>query len=163
MQRRRKLGVPYDPPNGRINLNPRFEPNDFVVVSVGGNDVALRGEMDPTEIFKYVRQVIQFYKNQGLNPNHIFYVTPYSPTTPMKIGVALMGSSKSLNGLYSKFIKEAKEMCQEEGVNIITLDHFTDKERIGPGTDIPEPTKQGAFALAVLIQKGVLKWVKEEE
>ena len=153
--------MPYDPPDGRIQPNPEIKPKDFVVISVGGNDFALRGEMNPTEILKYVREVIQFYKNKGVNPNHIFYMTPYSPTGLMKFGVALM--CKSLSGLYSQYIRESKQLCEEEGINIITLDHFTNKERVGPGTGIPEPTREGALALAVLIQKGVLRWVKEEE
>ena len=55
VENRRRLGVPYDPPNG--NVDPDFdpEPNDYLVISVGGNDFALRGEMNPTEILKYCR------------------------------------------------------------------------------------------------------------
>ena len=52
---RQKLGVPYDPPSGYVS--PDFDPetNDYLVISVGGNDFALRGEMNPTEILKYCR------------------------------------------------------------------------------------------------------------
>ena len=66
VQNRTQLGVPYDPPSGAVNPNFDPEPSDYLVISVGGNDFALRGEMNPTEILKYCRQVIQFYKSNGV-------------------------------------------------------------------------------------------------
>ena len=54
-------------------------------------------------------------------------------------------------------------MCEEEGVHCIPLDHFTDKERIGPGTGIPEPTPFGAISLAKLIQENMFKQIESEE
>ena len=55
VENRRKLGVPYDPPSGKVDPDFDPEPNDYLVISVGGNDFALRGEMNPTEILKYCR------------------------------------------------------------------------------------------------------------
>ena len=124
MQNRTSLGIPYDPPNGRINQN--FDPEedlDFLVLSVGGNDFALRGEMNPTEILKYVRQVIQFYKEKGMKASHIFYMTPYTPTAVMITGV-FATCRGNLSALYKQFINEAKQMCEEEGVNFMPLNHW---------------------------------------
>ena len=48
---RNKIGIPYDEaPNGEVKIDPEFGEKDFLVLSVGGNDFALFGEMDPTVI-----------------------------------------------------------------------------------------------------------------
>ena len=45
---------------------------------------------------------------------------------------------------------------------MISLAHFTDNERTGAKTGIPEPTPAGADALAVLIQEAVNKQIEKE-
>ena len=53
---RNGVGLPYDDaPRGRVDLCPNFGPKDFLVLSVGGNDFALRQEMNPTVILDFVR------------------------------------------------------------------------------------------------------------
>ena len=118
--------------------------------------------MNPTEILKHVRQVLQYYKSKGMNPSHIFYMTPYPPTGLMKTAVFASGRG-NLSKLYKQFIREAKAMCEEEGTQFIPLDHFKDKERDNAGTGIPEPTPYGAIALAKLIQEAVARQIEIEE
>ena len=68
---RKEIGVPYEdnpPSSGAVDPNPEFGAKDFVVLCVGGNDFALRGEMDPTAILDLVQQAIQFYKVQCSTP-----------------------------------------------------------------------------------------------
>ena len=91
----------------------------------------------------------------------MIYFTPHSPTGLMKFMVAL--TCRSLNSLYAQYIEEAKQMCEEEGITCIPLDFFTDEERIGPGTGIPEPTPYGAWILAKRIQEKVLQKIEKEE
>ena len=79
----------------------------------------------------------------------------------MKFAVAL--TCRNLNRLYTQYIEESKQICAEEGVTCIPLDHFTDDERANPGSGIPEPTPYGAWALAKLIQEGVLQQIQKEE
>ena len=159
---RADAGVPYDPPDGAIDVCPAFDPElDFVVICVGGNDFALRGEMDPTVILGFVREVVQFYKARGVRPERMMFMTPYPPTLLMKAAVRLM--CKSLGALYAQMLGEARAMCDEEGIGYIPLDHFTDRERKGPGTGIPEPTPAGARALAELIAVAALTQAGAEQ
>merc|ERR1719453_1987022 len=72
---RQDIGVPYDPPDGNVDPNPDFGPKDFVVVCVGGNDFALRGEMNPTVIIGFARQIMQFYKSRGVRPERLMYMS----------------------------------------------------------------------------------------
>jgi len=159
VQHRKQIGIPYDDGNtgtGSIDPSPDIGPSDFVVLCMGGNDFALRGEMDPTIILEYVQGVIQYYKtHKGVAPEMIFYMTPYPPTGLMKfaVGVTCRGN---LSKLYEQCVREAKNVCAKEGVGCIPLDHFGDDERAGPGTGIPEPTPKGARDLAVLIQERIV-------
>ena len=162
VQHRNELGLPYDEaPRGHVQIDPEFGPKDFVVISVGGNDFALRHEMDPTVILGFVRQIIQYYKERGVEPHRMIYFTPYSLTGIMKFAVAL--TCRNLNSLYAQLLEEAEQMCQEEGITCIKLDSFTGEERANPGTGIPEPTPYGAWRLAKLIQEPVLKQIEKEE
>ena len=87
---RNKINCPYDEaPRGEVDLNPEFGEKDFLFLSVGGNDFALRGEMDPKVILGYVRQVVAFYKAKGVKPERMFYFTPYPPTGLMKFAVCV--------------------------------------------------------------------------
>ena len=97
-----------------------------------------------------------------MNPQHIFYMTPYTPTGLMKTAVFISGRG-DLTKLYKQYITEAKVMCEEEGIHYIPLDHFTDRERKNPGSGIPEPTPYGAISLAKLIQEGMFKQIEIEE
>ena len=125
-------------------------------MSVGGNDFALRGELDPVVICGYVKQVVAYYKAKGVKPERIFYFPPYTPTKLMKFAVCLR-ARRSLGTIYEQCIEVAKKTCAEEGIGFINLDHFGDDERANPGTGIPEPTPYGAWALAKLIQEHTLK------
>ena len=132
-------------------------------IACAGNDFALRGEMNPTVILDYVQQVIQFYqRTKGVAPERMFYMTPYPPTGLMKfaVGITCRGN---LSSLYDQCVREAKVMCEVEGIECIPLDHFGDAERAGPGTGIPEPTPKGARDLAVLIQERVVAQIQMEE
>ena len=66
---------------------------------MGGNDFALRGEMNPTEILRNVRELIQYYKENGVKKERIIYFTPYPPTGLMKFAVAVTCRG-NLNSLY---------------------------------------------------------------
>ena len=148
---------------GSVDPSPQIDPDDFVILCMGGNDFALRGEMDPTVILDYVQQVIQYYTTtKGVAPERIYYMTPYPPTGLMKfaVGITCRGN---LGELYEQFLREAKELCAAEGIGYIPLDHLGDSERIGPGTGIPEPTPKGARDLAVLIQECVVAQVQMEQ
>ena len=164
VRHRNDIEIPYDDaPTGAVHLNPEFGPKDFLVLSVGGNDFALRHETNPTIILGYVRQVIQFYKSKGILPSRIIYFTPYPPTGFMKFAVRL--TCKNLDNLYHQFIEEAEAMCAEEGVTCIPLDFFGDDEKaVDTGrTLIPEPTPYGAWKLASMIQERVLATIEKEE
>jgi len=165
VRHRKEIGVPYEdnpPSSGAVDPNPEFGAKDFVILCVGGNDFALRGEMDPTAILDLVQQAIQFYKGRGINPARMFYLTPYPPTSLMKVAVRLTCRG-NLSALYEQCVCEAKQMCENQGIKCIPLDHFGDEERIGPGTGIPEPTPKGAKELALLIQEAVLSRIQVEE
>ena len=91
----------------------------------------------------------------------MFYMTPYPPGDEMIERVAQKGAD--LMAIYALCIELSKKTCAEEGITCIPLDHFTNKERSDSGTGIPEPTPEGAKALAVLIHDGVLKQIQKEE
>ena len=56
VNRRNRLGLPYiDAPTGLVDLEPKFEEKDFLVISIGGNDFAKRFEMNPTRILESVK------------------------------------------------------------------------------------------------------------
>ena len=104
---RNAIGCPYDEaPRGSVNLDPDFTDKDFIFLSIGGNDFALRGEMDPVVICGYVKQVVAYYKAKGVKPERIFYFTPYPPTGLMKFAVCLR-ARKNLNSLYEQCIEVA--------------------------------------------------------
>ena len=85
---RNQIGLPYDPPSGLIDVrNLDIKRGDFLILSVGGNDFLNRGELNPPCIVgKYgsVVKIMNFYQEKGLEPSHMFYMTPYPPTKNMK-------------------------------------------------------------------------------
>jgi len=64
---RNEIGIPYDPPSGKVNPGPNFGPKDFIFLSVGGNDFALRGVLDPAEIIGLVSDCVRYYKDRGVD------------------------------------------------------------------------------------------------
>ena len=157
VENRNKIGVPYDEaPLGNVDLDPEFTDKDFIFLSVGGNDFALRGELDPKVILQYVKQIIQYYKAKGVKPERIFYFPPYPPTSLMKAAV-FVKAGRSLANIYEECLTVADQACKEEGITCVRLDHFGGEERANPGSGIPEPTPYGAFCLAKLIQEHTLK------
>ena len=105
------MGKPYDGTEcGLLELNPSFQDTDFIALSVGGNDFALRKETDVSVIIGLVQKVIQFYKSKGVNPQHIIYITPYPPTKTMK-AAALVSMCKNMKKLYADCVKQAHEVC----------------------------------------------------
>ena len=161
---RKEIGCPYNgiSRNNGVDFNPEFSDKDFIFLSLGGNDFALRGEMDPVVILAYVRQVIEFYISKGVKRERIFYFPPYPPTGLMKFAVCLR-ARKSLGTIYEQCLDVAQKECAAQGITCIMLDHFGDNERANPGTGIPEPTPYGAYALAKLIQEHTLKQIEKEE
>lgn len=156
---RQEIGIPYDPPSGNVDPSlGEIGPKDFLVLCVGGNDFALRGEMNPTAILSFVRQIIQFYKQKGIRPERLIYMTTYGPNTRMRLFVAL-GYCQSLMSLYNRLIAEARTMCEEEGVTCMSLEDFSEVAGVG----IPEPTPLGAKQLAERIQRAVLDQISKEE
>ena len=155
------MGIPYDEaPDGHVRLDPTFGPRDFVVVCVGGNDFALRDTVVPEDILKAVKEIIKIYKRKGVSPNRMVYVTP-SPPTPKMLERAEKQETGDLNALYRQFVDGAKEMCTEEGIDCVPLDHFTYKERSDTAF-IPTPTPHGAKVLAGLIRKCILDAIEKE-
>jgi hypothetical protein len=151
------LGKPYDgTKSGSLNLNPKFQDTDFIALSLGGNDFALRRETDVSVIIKLVKEVIQFYKSKGVKPQHIIYITPYPPSMRMK-AAAMVGLWTNLNSLYADCVKQAHEACAQENIHIMDLSSFGSDEKADPGTMIPEPTPYGAWKLAKMIQVIVLE------
>jgi len=120
MDRRDGLGIPYEGQDcyGRIRIgrNITFSEKDFIAISVGGNDFALEGEMDPTVILGHVREVVQFYKKKGVKPDHIIMFLPYPPTLAMKAAVGVM-KCRHLWSMYSQMLTEGKEFCEQEGIH----------------------------------------------
>lgn len=156
---RQDIGIPYDPANGNVDPNPgAIGPKDFLVLCVGGNDFALRGEMNPTVILGFVRQIIQFYKRKGIRADRLIYMTTYGPNSRMRLFVAV-GYCMSLMSLYNQLIEEAQAMCAEEGVTCMSLADFDEVAGVG----IPEPTPTGAKDLAYRIRKVVLDQISKEE
>ena len=159
---RNALGLPYDgAPDGALDLDPEFGGGDFLVLSVGGNDFALRGETDPAAILEQVRRVLRHYKARDVKPERMLYITPYPPTHLMRLGMALRG--QNLDTLYARMVAEAGEMCREEGAACLALDFFGSDEKACDGSLIPEPTRYGAWKLAKLIQEFVLPQIQREE
>ena len=151
------LGKPYDgTKSGSLNLNPKFKDTDFIALSLGGNDFALRRETDVSAIIKLVQKVIQFYISKGVKPQHIIYITPYPPSISMK-AAALLGLWTNLNSLYAECVKQAHVVCAKENIHIMDLSSFGNDEKADPGTWIPEPTPYGAWKLAKMIQEIVLE------
>merc|ERR1712238_582632 len=138
--------------------------DNFVVFSVGGNDVVLLGEKDTLSIVQRLKEIISSYRDMGsVRSSRIFYVIPYSPTQEtVQLMKSLLGIDQPME-FYSRFVREAKKMCLEEGIHCIALDHFTDRERLATNNGIPEPTKEGAKALAILIEQSILKCIRIEE
>ena len=106
VQHREQINCPYESryqafngSSASIEIAGPFDKEEFIALSIGGNDFALRGEMNPTEILRYVRQVIQYYKSKGVRPERIIYFTPYPPTGLMKFAVAVTCRG-NLNSLY---------------------------------------------------------------
>jgi len=174
---RNEIGIPYDDaPTGAVTITPEElfgsddsnknenDKDNFVVFSIGGNDVVLLGEIDTLSIVKRLKEIISNYRDIGsVLSSRIFYVIPYSPTNET---VQLMKSKLGIHKpkeFYSRFVSMAKNMCVEEGINCIALDHFTDRERLATKYGIPEPTKEGAKALAILIQQSILECIRIEE
>ena len=58
MERRKELGIPYEPENGEIEPLPEFGSKDFFVLSLGGNDLVLRKNFDPQKIMSQVSLVL---------------------------------------------------------------------------------------------------------
>lgn len=157
---RSDIGIPYDPPNGAVNPNPQdlATKKDFVLICASGNDFALRGEMNPSVIIGYVRQIIQFYKQRGVKPQRIIYMATYGPNIQMKT-LVWIGHCQNLMALYNQLCEEAEETCREEGVNCMLLNDFYGVA----GAGIPEPTPSGARELAERIQRVVLQLIAKEE
>ena len=129
VKHRNELGIPYDEAqDGNVQLDPQFGPKDFVFLSVGGNDFALFNVMDPAVILARVEKIMTFYADRGVQKDRMFYMTPYPPSEGMVMMVASIG--QDLNAIYKQCIEQSKSMCTKLGIGCITLDHFTDVQRL---------------------------------
>ena len=86
----------------------------------------------------------------SVQPERILYFVTYPPS-PQQIEHVRSNFDKDLNAIYGNYIEKAKQMCIEEGITCIPLDHWTNKEKIeSPGSG-PDPTPHGAQLLASYI------------
>lgn len=162
--------IPYDMTDDLVNPNPTDSDiwnrtsinNRFIVLSLGGNDVALHKNMSIPDIISKIKKVIKsLLSKTAISPKHFAYLIPYSPGIIMEneITKSLKKSGHQIDAkeFYKNMILLAKKMCKELDITCISLSHFTDKERYGEF--IPEPTKKGSKDIANLI----LQWIKNTE
>ena len=154
VQHRKLIGYPYD---GRvlkdgeaaININnTKIKKGDFVIISLGGNDIVLGQNLNTGEIIKNIETIIKFYKKKDA---HVAYVIPYPPTTILALRFIAMGINPKK--FYNEIVKKAKAMCKKMHITCISLTHFTDADRGNLHGIIPEPTIKGARKIAKLILK----------
>lgn len=162
--------IPYDMTNSLVNPNPSdsyiwnitSNKNKFIVLSLGGNDVALASNLSINDIVNNIRKVIKLLlEKTKISSRHFAYLIPYTPGDNLEkqITAGLKASGQILNGkqFYKNMVIEANKMCKDLDIHCISLSHFTDKEKAG--FNIPEPTKKGAKDIADLI----VKWIEEEK
>lgn len=158
VQARERLGIPYVPADGRLNPLPKFnQDNDFIFISIGANDFALHGETDTAVILARVKSILELYI-QNVQAEHVYYVTPYQPNRIFKVFTWMR--CLNLSTLYKEYQTGAKEICEELGCNIVSLESFNGWKTAISG--IPEPTKKGAKHLASIIQSKIVNQVNKK-
>jgi ferritin-like metal-binding protein YciE len=168
---RKDKKIPYDmTDDGLVNPNPTDSDiwnttpknNRFIVLSLGGNDVAIHKNFFISHIITKIKEVItHLLEETKISSRQFAYLIPYTPTVIMekKITEGLKESGQKINAkqFYKNMVLQANQMCKDLDIQCISLEHFTDKERYG--NLIPEPTKKGAKDIADLI----VKWIEEEK
>ena len=168
VESRKDKGIPYDLEiSNTVNPNPtnstkwQSTPKDdrFVVLSLGGNDVALEHILNIDEIISRLTKVITLLIDKSdILPSHFAYLIPYSPNTALKrrltAGFKQAGMDITPDKFYNDMLIKSKEMCNKLKIKCISLEKFTDSDRgnSGGGT-IAEPTKQGARKIAEYIKE----------
>jgi len=162
---RKEKKIPYDMmTEGLVNPNPTDSDiwnttpknNRFIVLSLGGNDVALHKKFFIPDIISKIKKVIEsLLSKTAISPKNFAYLIPYTSSRFMENEMEESGVDPK--EFYKNMVSLANKMCKELDIHCISLSHFTDKEKSGP--IIPEPTKKGAKDIADLI----VKWIEEEK
>jgi len=169
IKNREQLGIPYVfklNETEKVDPKPDMKGDDFIFISVGGNDFALEGNTNTTLILKDVENILKFYTDKrGVKVSHIFYITPYAPTTEYIQYIKKQRDQKNsvpvdLLALYEQYINESKELCNKVGCNCISLENFNGVT--SENGKIPEPTPEGAKELAEIIAKAVKDQIEKE-
>jgi hypothetical protein len=160
---RNNINIPYDmTDDDLVNPNPTDSDiwnktpknNRFIVLSLGGNDVALHKKFFIPDIISKIKEVItRLLTETKISPRHFAYLIPYTPSLIME--KQMEENDLDPKEFYKNMVFLANKMCKELDIHCISLSHFTDKEKYGEF--IPEPTKKGAKDIADLI----IKWIEE--
>ena len=166
---RKEKGIPYEIKNSLVNPNPNdsdiwndtLNHNRFIVLSLGGNDVALAHNMSIPNIMDKIQKVIMKLLHLTKIPSeNIAYLIPYTPGTNLDkvINDGLLASGQQINStdFYKDMVSLSKKMCKNLNIKCISLSNFSDKDKAG--NLIPEPTKKGARKIA----KRIFKWIEED-
>jgi len=169
VESRKAKDIPYDLEISTTTVNPnptnstkwQSTPKDnrFVVLSLGGNDVALEHILDIDQIISRLTKVITLLINKSdILPSHFAYLIPYSPNPALKriltAGFRQAGMTITPDIFYKNMLTKSQEMCTLLQIKCISLEKFTDSDRGNSGGGpIPEPTKQGARKIAEYIKE----------
>jgi hypothetical protein len=167
---RMKKGIPYELKNSLVMPNPsdsdiwNVTPTNkrFIVLSLGGNDVALSKNYSILNIVNNIREVIKLLlEKTKISSKNFAYLIPYTPGPILNkiITESLKVTEEKMNGtqFYKNMVSLIIKMCKELNIKCISLSDFTDEDKIGHL--IPEPTKKGAKKIA----ERIITWIKTRE
>jgi hypothetical protein len=132
----------------------------FIVLSLGGNDVALTKNYSILNIVNNIREVIKLLlEKTKISSKNFAYLIPYTPGPILNkiITERLKVTEEKMNGtqFYKNMVSLIIKMCKELNIKCISLSDFTDEDKIGHL--IPEPTKKGAKKIA----ERIITWINE--
>lgn len=169
---RKDKGIPYDghmikntyyisPIPEKTNKKWWNTPKElrYAALSLGGNDLALYHNMNISDILTKVSVVIKkVIKQADILSKNFIYIIPYPPNTyisqMLQQGFNQMGINTTPQNFYKSMVDNAKIMCDQLGIQCLSLEDFTSADK-GPENSIPEPTKQGAYNIAMRISKNL--------
>lgn len=168
---RNRLGIPYDGqfrgdqvvvypiPNSDSMWWKLEEKNRYVVVSIGGNDLALSHTFELNTIMTSVEKCLNMIVEKlKIERSHLTYLIPYPPTETMcdilkDQNLTISGSRVTPKEFYTQMTKRANEVCSTLKVSVISLEDFGPADRAG--RYIPEPTPKGAAEIAKRIKERI--------
>ena len=168
VEARENKGIPYDGNilQGKYYVKPIPEKTNkkwwdtpkkhrYAALSLGGNDLALYSNMDIEDILQTVSKVIKnVIKNADILPKNFIYIIPYPPNNyisqMIQKGFRNAGVNISPQKFYKSMVDNGKIMCNKLDIKCLSLEDFTLVDK-GPENSIPEPTKEGAFKIALRI------------